>query len=157
MNDRAPEPLIPSISVGTCSTHRRSVLAALPGIVLLPGVLSGCGGGTTTEPPSTVQGTTTVPQTTIDASEVPVGTAKQVKIDGGYVIVAQPTKGEVKAYSAVCTHQGGTVQVVEGMLLRCPLHGAEYDGATGQNTMPPAKRGLDIIPAALDGDRITIG
>ena len=156
MSDRAPEPLIPTVSVGPC-TQRRTVLAALPGIVLLPGVLSACSSSTPPEPPSTVQGTTTVPQTSIAASEVPVGTAKQVKVDGGYVIVAQPVKGEVKAYSAVCTHQGGTVQVVEGMLLRCPLHGAEYDGATGENTLPPAKRGLDIIPASLDGDRITIG
>lgn len=142
--------------VGPC-TQRRTVLMALPGIVLLPGIASACGMTPTPEPASTVQQTTTVPSTTIDAAEIPVGTAKQVKAGDENVIVAQPAEGEFVAYSSRCTHQGGNVQVVEGMTLRCPLHGAEYDATDGRNTLAPAPRPLDAIPVAVSGDTLTLG
>ena len=142
--------------VGPC-TQRRTVLMALPGIVLLPGIASACGMTPTPEPASTVQQTTTVPSTTIDAAEIPVGTAKQFKAGDENVIVAQPAEGEFVAYSSRCTHQGGNVQVVEGMTLRCPLHGAEYDATDGRNTLAPAPRPLDAIPVAVSGDKLTLG
>lgn len=143
-------------AVGPC-TQRRAVLAALPGIVILPGILSACGMTQPAQPVSTVQSTTSVPPTTIPVAEVPVGTAKQVKAGSENVIVAQPTPGKFVAYSAVCTHQGGTVQVVEGMHLRCPLHGAEYDATTGKNTTSPAPRPLDVIPVSESGGQLTLG
>lgn len=142
--------------VGPC-TQRRTVLMALPGIVLLPGIASACGMTPAPEPASTVQQTTTVPSTTIDAAEIPVGTAKQFDAGGENVIVAQPTEGEFVAYSAVCTHQGGNVQVIEGMTLRCPLHGAEYDATDGANTLAPAPRPLDVVPVTVSGDTLTLG
>ena len=61
------------------------------------------------------------------------------------------------AYSAVCTHQGGNVQVIEGMTLRCPLHGAEYDATDGANTLAPAPRPLDVVPVTVAGDKLTLG
>ena len=73
------------------------------------------------------------------------------------MIVAQPTEGEFVAYSARCTHQGGNVQVIEGMHLRCPLHGAEYDATDGRNTLAPAPRPLDKIPVTVAGGQITLG
>ena len=150
-------PAAPSATrVGPC-TQRRTVLMALPGIVLLPGIASACGMTPAPEPASTVQQTTTVPSTTIDAAEIPVGTAKQVKAGDENVIVAQPAEGEFVAYSSRCTHQGGNVQVVEGMTLRCPLHGAEYDATDGRNTLAPAPRPLDAIPVAVSGDKLTLG
>lgn len=142
--------------VGPC-TQRRAVLLALPGIAILPGILSACGMTPPPEPASTVQQTTTVPSTTIDAAEIPVGTAKQVDAGGENVIVAQPSEGEFVAYSAVCTHQGGNVQVVKGMTLRCPLHGAEYDATDGANTLAPAPRPLDAVPVTVQGDKLVLG
>jgi len=142
--------------VGPC-LHRRRVLAALPGIVLLPGIASACGATRPAEPPSTVQQTTSVPATTISVDEVPVGTAKQVDAGGTSVIVAQPAPGEFVAYSARCTHQGGNVKVVDGMALRCLLHGAEYDATDGRNTLGPAPRPLDVIPVSESGGRLTLG
>jgi len=149
---------VTSETVGPC-TQRRAVLAALPGVVLLPGVLSACSQNPeqAAESVPTTQGTTTVAPTPVPLAEVPVGTAKQVKAGEKYVIVAQPTAGQVKAYSATCTHKGGTVQVVEKLHLRCPLHGAEYDATTGDVTAPPAKRGLDVIAARIQGDQILVG
>lgn len=143
-------------AVGPC-TQRRTVLAALPGIVLLPGIASACGMTGPPEPASTVQQTTTVEETTLAAAEVPVGTAKQFKAGGDTVIVAQPTEGEFVAYSARCTHQGGVVQVVQDLSLRCPLHGAEYDATDGGNTRAPAPRPLDSIPVTESGGQLTLG
>ena len=142
--------------VGPC-TQRRAVLAALPGIVLLPGVAAACGMTEPAQPPSTVQQTTEVQATSVPAADVPVGTAKQFKTGDSTVIVAQPTAGEYVAYSARCTHQGGVVQVVQGMTLRCPLHGAEYDATDGRNTLAPAPRPLDVVPVTEAGGRLTIG
>lgn len=152
------DPLVsPSTTVGPC-TQRRAVLAALPGIVILPGILSACG---MTEPPgpaSTVQQTTSVPEpSTVPVSEVPVGTATQIKVGEDNVIIAQPTAGEFVAYSARCTHQGGIVQVVQDLHLRCPLHGAEYDATDGSNTLAPAPRPLDVLPISESGGQLTIG
>ncbi|MFN3339102.1 MAG: Rieske (2Fe-2S) protein [Dietzia sp.] len=149
-------PAAASITVGPC-TQRRTVLAALPGIILLPGIASACGMTEPAQPPSTVQQTTEVPPSTIPASDVPVGTAKQVKSGDATVIVAQPTEGEFVAYSARCTHQGGVVQVVRDLHLRCPLHGAEYDATDGSNTLAPAPRPLDVVPVTESGGQLTLG
>ena len=149
-------PVGPVGRVGPC-TQRRTVLAALPGIVLLPGIASACGMTEPAQPPSTVQQTTEVRATTIPAADVPVGTARQVKTGDATVIVAQPTEGEFVAYSARCTHQGGVVQVVQGMTLRCPLHGAEYDATDGRNPLPPAPRPLDVVPVTVAGGQLTLG
>lgn len=152
------DPLVSqSTTVGPC-TQRRAVLAAIPGVVVLPGILSACGMTGPPEPASTVQQTTSVPEpATVPASEVPVGTAKQVEVGEGRVIIAQPSEGEFVAYSATCTHQGGIVQVVEDLHLRCPLHGAEFDATDGANTRDPAPRPLDVVPISESDGQLTIG
>lgn len=154
MTDRTA--VTPSVAAGSC-VQRRALLAAVPGVVLLPGVLSACGMTEPAQPASTVQSTTSVPSTTIPAAEIPVGTAKTVRAGEATVIVAQPAEGEFVAYSARCTHQGGTVQVVKDLHLRCPLHGAEFDATTGENTGPPAPRPLDSVPVKESGGQLTLG
>ena len=136
---------------------RRAGVAARPGLILLAGLAAAGGLTAPAPPPSTVQQTTTVPATTIPAAEIPPGTAKQFRAGEATVIVAQPVEGEFVAYSARCTHQGGVVQVIEGMTLRCPLHGAEYDATDGRNTLPPAPRPLDAIPVTESGGQLTLG
>lgn len=134
---------------------RRAMLAAIPGVAVLPGVLSACG-MQAPEAPTSEQQTTEVPETVVRASDIPVGTARQVEVGSEHAIVAQPTEGEFVAYSARCTHQGGIVQVVDDTRLRCPLHGAEYDPATGDVLAPPAPRPLDQLTVTSDGDELTI-
>ena len=144
------------VELSSCS--RRRILATLPGIAILPGVLAACSTDRSAQAPSTVQQTTTVPETEIAVSEVPVGTAKVVSVGagGGGVVVAQPSPGEFVAFSASCTHQGGRVQVVKDMMLRCPLHGAEYDASTGEVTNPPAVRPLDKVSVTVNGDTLKL-
>src|SRR5699024_10338839 len=152
-----PAPLdAPPTTVGPC-TQRRAVLAALPGVVVLPGILSACGMTEPPDPASTAQSTTSVPEASLPTAEVPVGTAKQVEAGGENVIVAQPTPGESVAYSAGGTDECGKVQVVGGRNLRGPLHGAEYEATGGSYTRAPAPRPLDVVPVSESDGRLTLG
>ncbi len=72
---------------------------------------------------------------------------------GKPVIVAQPSKGEVVAFSAVCTHMGCTV-APQGKILKCPCHGSTYDLATGENTGGPAPRPLTAIRVTVSGGEV---
>lgn len=71
----------------------------------------------------------------VDASDVPVGSAVVL----GEFIIAQPTAGEYKAYSAICPHQHSKISVVEGDTVRCPLHNSVFDITDGSVISGPAR------------------
>lgn len=90
----------------------------------------------------------------VKVSEVPVGGAVSAEdASGKPVIVSQPEKGTIVAFSAVCTHQGCTV-APDGGQLKCPCHGSTYDLATGDNTGGPAPRPLPEIPVKVAGGEV---
>ena len=62
-------------------------------------------------------------------SEVPVGGGKIFTADK--VVVTQPTAGEFKAFSAMCTHQGCPVSKIEGNEIDCTCHGSKFSIADG--------------------------
>ena len=70
------------------------------------------------------------------------------------VVVTQPTEGEFKAYTAVCTHQQLLVTSVEDGVIHCDNHGSEYDAATGEVTLGPAPSALAAVEINVDGDKI---
>ena len=87
-------------------------------------------------------------------ADVPVGGAVSAKDSSGApVIVSQPSKGEVVAFSAICTHKGCTV-APQGDQLVCPCHGSTYDLATGDNTGGPAPKPLAKIPVKVKGGQV---
>ena len=51
--------------------------------------------------------------------------------DGSPDILIRDTEGNLKAFSAVCTHAGCTVGY-EGGTIVCPCHGGEYSAETGE-------------------------
>lgn len=59
-----------------------------------------------------------------EKSDIPVGGGKVFKEQK--VVVTQPKKGEFKAFSAICTHQGCTVNKVADGTIDCPCHGSKY-------------------------------
>jgi cytochrome b6-f complex iron-sulfur subunit len=90
-------------------------------------------------------------------ADVPVGGAVSAKTsDGKPLIIAQPTKGTVVAFSAICTHMGCTVAPA-GKQLDCPCHGSVYEAATGKNVSGPAPRPLTPFAVHLDGDQVLPG
>lgn len=87
-------------------------------------------------------------------ADVPVGGAVSAQDSSGKpVIVSQPSKGEVVAFSAICTHHGCTV-APKGDQLVCPCHGSTYDMATGDNTGGPAPKPLAKIPVKVEGGKV---
>ncbi len=86
------------------------------------------------------------------AADVPVGgglVAKDQKI-----VVTQPTEGEFKGFSAVCTHAGCIVSKVAGGTINCPCHGSKFSIDDGSVVAGPAKKPLGEVPVAVEGTRI---
>ncbi|WP_141013198.1 Rieske (2Fe-2S) protein [Nocardioides sambongensis] len=108
--------------------------------------LAGCGGGES-EAPEVEAGTELA-----TTDEVPVGGG--VVLTEEKVVLTQPTDGEFKAFTAVCTHQGLTVTSVDGDTIRCSHHGSAYSATSGEVTGGPATQALAEVAIEVDGDRI---
>lgn len=75
---------------------------------------------------------------------------------GGGVILSNPaivltrsSTDDVHAFSAVCTHQGCTVDRVADGTIDCPCHGSTFDVSTGEVVSGPASRALPSIPVVV--------
>jgi Rieske Fe-S protein len=85
-------------------------------------------------------------------SDIPVGGGKV--FPGDKLVVTQPTAGEFKAFSAVCTHQGCTVNKVADGTIDCPCHGSKYAIADGSVMHGPAQRSLAERQVTVSGDAV---
>ncbi|MFF9059279.1 Rieske (2Fe-2S) protein [Streptomyces sp. NPDC101213] len=72
------------------------------------------------------------------------------------VVVVQPTAGEYKAYSAVCTHQGCAVKSIADGVINCPCHNSNFSVADGSVKSGPATKPLPEVPISVSGDSITL-
>ncbi|MDJ1133155.1 Rieske (2Fe-2S) protein [Streptomyces iconiensis] len=89
------------------------------------------------------------------SSAVPVGGAKLYPEQK--LLVAQPEKGDFKAFSAVCTHQGSVLgEVVKGEAV-CPLHGSRFAVDTGKVEKGPATKPLPSVPVKVSGGKLVAG
>jgi len=84
-----------------------------------------------------------------------LGMVQDIPVGGGRVfmaqkvIVTQPARGVLRAFSAVCTHVGCICNQVENGVISCPCHGSEFkitDGAvvTGPAPAPLAARTIAV-------------
>jgi nitrite reductase/ring-hydroxylating ferredoxin subunit len=129
-------------------TCRRTLLqgAAVAGVAGL-GLTACSGGGTSSAPTS--------PTELGSADQIPVGGAMLFRDDK--VVVAQPTKGTYKAFSAVCTHAGCVVDTVEGTAVSCPCHGSRFNALTGAVEQGPAASPLPQVPVRVQGGKLVAG
>jgi Rieske Fe-S protein len=88
-------------------------------------------------------------------SEVPVGGAYAVSLDGRRVLISQPTEGTVAAFDAECTHQGCTVRAADAGLV-CPCHGSAFDPATGAVVRGPATEPLAPVGVTVRGADVVL-
>ncbi|MFI1972411.1 Rieske (2Fe-2S) protein [Streptomyces cinnamoneus] len=72
------------------------------------------------------------------------------------VVVTQPAKGEFKAFSAVCTHQGCLVNKVAEGTIDCPCHGSKFSVADGSVRNGPATKPLPPVRVSVKGDSLTL-
>jgi Rieske Fe-S protein len=143
-----------------CLTRRRAL-----GVAALGGgapILAACGGdessptagGTTSDSAAT----TTAPAEPTESSPVaprdgggdPLVATGEVPLAGGVilakeqVVVTQPTEGEFKAFTAVCTHAGCVVAQVESDIM-CECHGSRFALADGAVVQGPATAPLPAV------------
>src|SRR5690349_15478085 len=107
--DPTPEPLVPPV------VSRRAVLVGVgaASVAILGGCATygsggnagGSGGGGGDDPGDT--GDDPGSDKPLQTTDVPVGGG--VIVDERNVVVTQPTAGQFKAFTAICTHQGCTV------------------------------------------------
>ena len=81
------------------------------------------------------------------AADIPVGGGKVYT--SAQVVVTQPTSGQYKGFSAICTHVGCICNQVAGGTINCPCHGAKFkitDGSvvTGPATAPLAAASVTV-------------
>jgi Rieske Fe-S protein len=85
-------------------------------------------------------------------SEIPVGSG--MIFPGPQVVVTQPTAGEFKAFSAVCTHMGCIVNQISNGTIDCPCHGSQYSITTGDVVAGPAPRPLPAKQIKVSGSSV---
>jgi Rieske Fe-S protein len=72
------------------------------------------------------------------------------------IVVTQPEAGTVRAFTAVCTHQGCTVAEVKGGTINCPCHGSRFRVADGSVAGGPATRPLAAVRVTVDGGAVRL-
>jgi Rieske Fe-S protein len=85
-------------------------------------------------------------------SDIPVGGG--MIFPAKLVVVTQPTAGQFKAFSAVCTHMGCTVNQIANGRIDCPCHGSEYSITDGAVLAGPAPKPLPAKTIKVTGDSI---
>lgn len=88
-------------------------------------------------------------------SDIPVGGGKIFTDEK--VVVTQPTAGDFKAFSAVCTHQGCLVSKVDSSAITCTCHQSTFSVSDGSVLGGPAPSALPAQAITVTGDEITLG
>jgi len=150
---------------------RRGVLAGV-GLVGLAGAVSACSSGGSSSSPAGAASASTAPASApgsasaaagtgsatgalATTSEIPVGSGKIFTEQK--VVVTQPTSGDFKAFSAVCTHMGCIVSQISNGTIDCPCHGSQYSIKDGAVVAGPAPSPLPAEPIKLSGTSIVLG
>ncbi len=159
------------------STHavsRRNALSGAATIGLGLPLLAACGddgGGATASDPSQTPSTSApgseppvTPQSSatskpaqaegiVTTSDVPVGSG--VIIADSEVVITQPTAGDFKCFTAICTHAGCPVNQVTDTI-NCPCHGSMFSITDGSVAGGPAPAPLAEVAITVDGDQISV-
>ncbi|WP_082500264.1 Rieske (2Fe-2S) protein [Nocardioides sp. Leaf285] len=131
---------------------RRRALGGAAGIGVALPVLAACGGEeeAASDPAADLPAGASLTPT----ADVPVGGGAILSEEE--VVVTQPTEGEFKAFSAVCTHQGCLVSQVSADGIVCTCHGSVFALDTGEPTDGPATEALAAVAVTVSGDEVTL-
>jgi Rieske Fe-S protein len=146
------------VSETTGDASRRAVVSGIVGVGVGVPLLAACGseksdssGGAADNGGS---GGASASGTLGKTSEVPVGGAKIFK--GKQVMVSQESKGDFKAFSTICTHQGCAIVKVDGDEIECGCHFSRFRIADGSVAKGPATKPLKKLDVTVKGDNLTL-
>ncbi|GAB3284558.1 Rieske (2Fe-2S) protein [Kineosporia babensis] len=154
----------PAAEAASTGFSRRRAMTVCSLTLLGAAGLAACGGGSDDEA-STGTGTSAPEssgssggsaggQTIAAVSDIAEGEAAGFELDGDPIIVAMPAAEQPVAFSAVCPHQGATVQV-QGDQLVCPLHNSIFEKDTGAFVSGPADgQGLTPVEVSVENGNI---
>ncbi len=87
-------------------------------------------------------------------ADIPVGSGKIFKDEK--VVVSQPTAGDYKAFSTICTHRDCPMVDLKDDIISCTCHGSQFSVLDGSVKKEPAVEPLEAKQITVNGDSITL-
>jgi Rieske Fe-S protein len=148
------------VSETSGDTSRRTVVSGIVGVGVGVPLLTACGSGNSESSGGGANGggggsSASASGAIGKTSEVPVGGAKIFKDKS--VMVSQVRKGDFKAFSTVCTHQGCKITKLDGDEIECGCHFSRFAIADGSVVKGPATKPLKELDITAEGDNLTVG
>ena len=90
-------------------------------------------------------------------SDIEEGDLMEVEVDGEPVCLAK-TGDAIYAFTGTCTHIGGPLGEgeLDGDVLTCPWHGAQFDVHTGKVLRGPARQNIQTYAVQIEGEDILV-
>ncbi|HKS20681.1 MAG TPA: non-heme iron oxygenase ferredoxin subunit [Bradyrhizobium sp.] len=90
-------------------------------------------------------------------SEVSDGEPAACEIHGIALAICR-VDGAYYATSNICTHEAAFLSdgLLEGCVLECPLHGAQFDLRTGEALSSPAEIDLETFPVRVAAGKVEV-
>jgi nitrite reductase/ring-hydroxylating ferredoxin subunit len=92
------------------------------------------------------------------AGELRPGTMKRIDVRGRRILLAN-VAGRLCAVDDTCTHEEASLSrgVLQGGLVKCPLHNSRFNVCSGEVLEEPAEDNLRTYPVRLEDGRILLG
>ena len=136
---------------------RRGVITSAVGLSAVA-ALSACSTEVSnlTSTPAPEAPATTSPVAVAKTSDIPIGSGKKFDVEGVPILITQPTAGEFRGFSAVCTHAGFVMTNMANAEIKCDNHGAVYSADDGSVLSGPAPRALGKVTVKVEGDDLLV-
>ena len=137
---------------------RRHALTGAASLGLGLPLLAACGGSSSAGGTGSEQGSSG----SGGASGSDLAKTSDIPVGGGTVfaeqkvVVTQPTQGDFRAFSAICTHQGCPVSRVTDGSIVCPCHGSMFSIEDGSVQGGPAPSPLPKVAVQVKGGEIRL-
>jgi Rieske Fe-S protein len=113
-------------------------------------------GGTTTQDSGEQTGGSGEGEPVVVAAVADVPEGGGIVLEDDELVLTQPSPGQFRGFSAVCTHQGCLVAGVSDGSINCPCHGSMFDPDTGEVIAGPAPSALPERPIIVAGKDILL-